>query len=722
MRNIWRLFIGDLKRLSSNVVTLIAVIGLVALPSIFSWYNMLACWNVFDNTGNLTVAVANTDEGYLSDLVPIEVNVGDRIVSALRENDQLNWTFTTEDDAIDGTRSGRYYAAVVIPPSFSQDMMSFFSNDTEHAKIVYYSNEKKNAVAPKVTDQGADQVSHQVNLVFTETLSKVALGVSQALVHYTDGADVDGAVATMSEHLSKVGNNLSEAGSILELYADMLGATRQLVEDSGALIANAQNASHDIADTTGGSGRVADDVSNAIDEASEALGRVIEQSASSYENLPDAIGSAFDSASALSADTARQLRNQADELDGVIDYYIPLVATLRAIDDPLGEAAKVADDLENLIKTEERMRDALSSAADDVEQADDTAQDGRSTTAEIALQAKEDIGAARLDYDENLAPILEKLADSMAEASTTLAQTGTQLDGAAEKLIGATDSLSRELQDAENGIARCADKLKSSGEAVSSLGGKLTEALAVGDMQSVRDLIYSNPSTLAEAISAPISVDRHAVFPVENFGSAMSPLYTTLALWIGALIMMVTIKVAPGKRTIATLDNPSPRQLLLGRFGIVTFISLLQSTTIALGNLFFLGVQAVHPWLYMLCFWISGLVFAFIIYTLVALFANLGKALSVILLIVQVSGGGGSFPMQLLPDFFQTVSPYLPITHAVNAMRAAMFGVYANDFWIEIGTLALFAVPLAIMGFFLHGPLSHVVPKFVARVEKSKLM
>ena len=722
MRNIWRLFIGDLKRLSSNVVTLIAVIGLVALPSIFSWYNMLACWNVFDNTGNLTVAVANTDEGYLSDLVPIEVNVGDRIVSALRENDQLNWTFTTEDDAIDGTRSGRYYAAVVIPPSFSQDMMSFFSNDTEHAKIVYYSNEKKNAVAPKVTDQGADQVSHQVNLVFTETLSKVALGVSQALVHYTDGADVDGAVATMSEHLSKVGNNLSEAGSILELYADMLGATRQLVEDSGALIANAQNASHDIADTAGGSGRVADDVSNAIDEASETLGRVIEQSASSYENLPDAIGSAFDSASALSADTARQLRNQADELDGVIDYYIPLVATLRAIDDPLGEAAKVADDLENLIKTEERMRDALSSAADDVEQADDTAQDGRSTTAEIALQAKEDIGAARLDYDENLAPILEKLADSMAEASTTLAQTGTQLDGAAEKLIGATDSLSRELQDAENGIARCADKLKSSGESVSSLGGKLTEALAVGDMQSVRDLIYSNPSTLAEAISAPISVDRHAVFPVENFGSAMSPLYTTLALWIGALIMMVTIKVAPGKRTIATLDNPSPRQLLLGRFGIVTFISLLQSTTIALGNLFFLGVQAVHPWLYMLCFWISGLVFAFIIYTLVALFANLGKALSVILLIVQVSGGGGSFPMQLLPDFFQTVSPYLPITHAVNAMRAAMFGVYANDFWIEIGTLALFAVPLAIMGFLLHGPLSHVVPKFVARVEKSKLM
>ncbi|MBQ9001230.1 MAG: YhgE/Pip domain-containing protein [Eggerthellaceae bacterium] len=722
MRHIWRLFVGDLKRLSSNVVTLIAVIGLVALPSIFSWYNMLACWNVFDNTGNLTVAVANTDEGYMSDLVPIEVNVGDRIVSALRENDQLNWTFTTEDDAIDGTRSGRYYAAVVIPPSFSRDMMSFFSEDTEHARIVYYSNEKKNAVAPKVTDQGADQVSHQVNLVFTETLSKVALGVSQTFVRYTDEADVDSAVATMSEHLSKVGSNLSEAGSILELYADMIGAARKLVEDSGTLIANAQTASHGIADTVGNSGQVATDVSGSIGEATEALGRAIEQSASSYESLPSAIGTAFDSASALSADAVRQLRNQADDLDNAIDYYTPLVATLRAIDDPLGEAAKVADDLENLIKAEEKMRDALSSAADDIEKADASAQDGRSATTEIAQQAKRDVEAAQLDYDENLAPMLKELAAAMSETGTTLAQTGERLDRAAERLIGATDSLSKELQDAESGIARCADKLKSSGESVSSLGGKLTEALSAGDTQSVRDLIYTNPSTLAEAISAPIAIDRHAVFPVENFGSAMSPLYTTLALWIGALIMMVTIKVVPGKRTVATLDNPTPRQLLLGRFGIVTFISLLQSTTIALGNLFFLGVQATHPWLYMLCFWISGLVFAFIIYTLVALFANLGKALSVILLIVQVSGGGGSFPMQLLPDFFQTVSPYLPITHAVNAMRAAMFGVYANDFWIEIGTLALFAVPLAIMGFFLHGPLSRFVPKFVARVEKSKLM
>ncbi len=136
------------------------------LPSIFTWYNVIACWDAFGNTGNLTVAVANTDEGYESDLVPLEINVGDKVVSALRANDQLNWTFTTEEDAIDGAQSGRYYAAVVIPQSFSRDMMTFYSDEVEHANIIYYANEKKNAIAPKVTDQGADQVSNQVNQVF----------------------------------------------------------------------------------------------------------------------------------------------------------------------------------------------------------------------------------------------------------------------------------------------------------------------------------------------------------------------------------------------------------------------------------------------------------------------------------------------------------------------------------------------------------------------------
>ena len=84
MNNIWLLIRSDMKRLFMNVVSCIITIGLIVMPSIFVWYNLIACWNAFDNTGNLKVAVANNDEGYESDLMPIRINVGDMVVSALR--------------------------------------------------------------------------------------------------------------------------------------------------------------------------------------------------------------------------------------------------------------------------------------------------------------------------------------------------------------------------------------------------------------------------------------------------------------------------------------------------------------------------------------------------------------------------------------------------------------------------------------------------------------
>lgn len=124
----------------------------------------------------------------------------------------------------------------------------------------------------------------------------------------------------------------------------------------------------------------------------------------------------------------------------------------------------------------------------------------------------------------------------------------------------------------------------------------------------------------------------------------------------------------------------------------------------------------------MLCFWFAGLVFTFLIYALVAAFANLGKAVAVLLLIVQVTGCGGSFPLQILPSFIQNISPWLPATHVVNAMRAAMFGVYGNDFWIEMGLLALFIIPAALIGLVLRKPLARFMTWYVEQVESSKLI
>ncbi len=185
---------------------------------------------------------------------------------------------------------------------------------------------------------------------------------------------------------------------------------------------------------------------------------------------------------------------------------------------------------------------------------------------------------------------------------------------------------------------------------------------------------------------------------------------------------MVAVRTTVSRRALARLNDPKPWQTFLGRFCSIAAISLMQSTLMGLGNIFFLQVQAPHPWLLMLCFWAAGLVFSFTIYALVATFANLGKAVAVLLLIVQVTGCGGSFPLQIMPQFVQELSPWLPATHVVNAMRAAMMGVYGNDFWVQMGELALFLVPAAVLGLVLRMPLQKLMTWYVERVEASKLI
>ncbi|MBF0931315.1 MAG: ABC transporter permease, partial [Actinomyces graevenitzii] len=158
----WQLYRDDLRRARINVISMVIILGLVVIPAVFAWFNVAASWNPFGNTRNLTVAVANADTGYKSDLVPMKVNAGEQVVSALRANKQLKWEVTTPAQALEGTKSGKYYAAIVIPEGFSKNMLSFFSSSAQSTQLNYYINEKRNGIAPKIAGAGAQAVSTQV--------------------------------------------------------------------------------------------------------------------------------------------------------------------------------------------------------------------------------------------------------------------------------------------------------------------------------------------------------------------------------------------------------------------------------------------------------------------------------------------------------------------------------------------------------------------------------
>ena len=727
MSDVWHLFRGDMRRLFSNAMNIIITVGLVVMPSIFAWYNIIACWNVFDNTGNLTVAVANVDDGYESDLVPLRVNIGEQVVSALRANDEIDWTFTTEEDAVDGAKSGRYYAAVVIPHDFSRVMLTFYSEDVHHAKIVYYANEKKSAIAPKITDRGADTVSYQVNEVFAETLSEVALSIAESLSRYADEADASGRIADLSAHVRTMGDQVDRMASVLTLYSSLAGSAQSLVGESAQLVQAAQREADGLGSTASQGAASAASLVDALRQAADGLSQALADGGQGFAAVSASVDALFDAAATGSQDSVAALRGQADALDGQVAACRDIVAQLEALREQVPPEYTQA--LESAIARMnatigllENMRDTMGSAADKLEAGSADVQAERAEIKRLADEAQQSAATMRDEFDANLKPGLQKLAD---EASSLVASVGSGLEGlraAGSGLSDSAGSAAAVLGGAAEKIDATVGELHSASATLRDLADGIDQALVAGDADLLREVLGSDTQVLSKALAAPVGIDRVAVFPVDNFGSAMAPLYTTLALFIGSLLILVVVKPTVPGRVRAQLVDPQPRQLFFGRFGVMAFLSLAQTTVMGLGNLLFLQVQVTHPLLFMLCFWLAGFVFTFLIYALVAAFANLGKAVAVLLLIIQVTGCGGSFPLQLLPPFIQGLSPWLPATHVVNAMRAAMFGTYGGDFWWEMGLLALFLIPAAIVGLVLRKPLAKFMSWYVEQVESSKLV
>ena len=711
-----------------NVVSVILTVGLVVMPSMFVWYNVLACWDVFGNTGNLKVAVANTDAGYNSELLPMEINVGDQVVNALRANDQLDWVFTTEEDAIDGAAGGRYYAALVIPESFSQEMLTFYTSDSERAPILYYSNEKKSAIAPKVTDQGADQISYQVNKVFAQTLSEVGLNVISTAIGLVDDDDTKQNISTLIDRIDKASTQMSQHSNTLGSYLDIISATKSLLKSSERLLDKTKDSIDEVTSSVDGADESIKDLTNALEKTTDSLTQAVTLSVSNYEQTASAIDQAFADGSQTSKDTSNALNDRADAITEQVESYKQLNDALKELannlpDDQAAVVNQFIAVLEVSVEMQKTNAESLKKVASSIDSASADVSKQHEEVRRQTVDAVASLREVEKAYTTDLKPKLEKMKDNVDEVSKQLSENYSQLSSVESELSGAMTNADSKLEIASSAITEAIDKLNFASEKMKGIADSLRKAFESGNLELVKSILGDNPSLLAESLSAPIGIQRIAEFPVGSFGAAMSPLYASLGLWVGSLLSVVLIKVSPSENTLKKCKRkPHMHEVFLGRFGIFAFVSILQSTVMALGNLFFLEITVTDPILYLLCFWVSGLVFQFIMYTLVASFGNVGKAIAVLLLIIQVTGAGGSFPLQLLPDYATILNPFLPATYVIGAMRASMNGLYCGDYWIYLAKLLVFLIPMILLGLILRRPFVKLNENFVEKVEASKLI
>ena len=740
MKMIWGIFKRDMCHATRNVIAVIVSMGLVVVPALYAWFNIAASWDPYGNTKALKVAVANNDKGYKSDLIPVRVNVGETIISTLHANDQLDWQFVKSDKAIDGVKSGEYYAAIVIPKGFSADMMTLFSPDIKHAQLKYYLNEKINPIAPHITDQGATTVVNTIDKTFAKTIAQVGLDLASSILHYSQSPQMAEYMRNLNGNLTTMADTLSGASQQVTAYSQLLGSANDIVDSTGKLLASATKAGKQAQNAlkqgksgatsfTSAGANVTSSVNTALDQVSGAFDQV----AAKVNKAFDAIGKDSDTA----ASQLTTLSEQVSSSESLYDTYITSLNHMRESVEQLPDSDSAKQALLEAIDREitlleaakgdsQKLAQQLKDASTQVTQDTAAAERSRKEILNRITSAKQSISNVRDDYATNVKPKIDALASTV---STLISQTDsmiTQLSGTTDSLNDVTSSVGTNIASIRSTLDGIATKLNSSATTLNTLITAMNSSdNGAENSNELKSLTTSNASTLSTLISAPVALHRVAVYPIANYGSAMAPFYTILSIWVGAIILCAMLKVTISDRekahvlglgdTLPRIAGPSgPGNAsrwglrldheYFGRYAIFALLALLQGTLVCLGDTYFLGVQANHALQFLAVGWLAALVFSNIVYTLTVSFGDIGKAVAVVLLVMQVAGSGGTFPIETLPKFFQMLYPFLPFPHAIDAMHAAMAGSYGNEYLLDMVYLALFLIPSLLLGLVLRKP------------------
>ena len=726
MKNVWKIFQRDMMRVRNNVIALVVIIGISVVPCLYAWFNIAASWDPYSNTGNLKVAVASVDEGYEGSLIPIEINIGDKVLSALRENTQMEWVFTTEEKATSGVKSGKYYAAIVIPKDFSNKMMSVFSEKVEKPEITYYSNAKENAIAPKVTDKGAGAVQRQVNEVFIETVSDTTLTVLQAVSNMTQASGAETIVDNLNTNLNQIAGDLTASAGLLESFSDMTGSAQKLLNSTTEFLQTVQQQTKESRQTFQETSKTFSGLDDSMDAAADSVGTALKSAENVYDQMDQVISGAFSDESADAQQIASTLDTLAGQVGNVVTAYTSVRDSVAAVADKYPETSPLVDAIvvrmDTSIQQQKNLQSKLQDSAKGLRNATTDLGTARSELKDLAAKNRENMSGMSASYKSSVQKSLNQLSASLTSSKQEISSLLSQLDQSANGIYKLTDTADSDLSEIQKVLGDSGELLAEASDRIADTTAKLDEMEASGDFSELKALISGDKSAISTFLAAPVSLDTHKMYEIANYGSSMAPFYSVLSIWIGGIVLVAMLKVNVSENCTKGLKNVELHQIYFGRFITFMIVGLFQSTLIALGDLLYLGIQCEHPFLFLLGCWFSSLVFVNIIYTLTVSLGDIGKAVSVILLVVQVAGTGGTFPIEVAPSFFRAVYPLLPFTHSMAALRETVGGMYGMNYWIDLGKLAIFLGISLIVGLVLRKPIIKANDAFTEKLEETKLM
>lgn len=696
------IFKRDIKRLIVNPVALVVTLGVCVIPSLYAWYNIVANWDPYGNTQGIKIAIANNDQGTQNDLVG-ELNAGDKVVDQLKENDRLGWTFVdSAADAKEGVESGKYYAAIVIPKNFSDNLVSMLDGNYHQPKLTYYVNEKKSAIAPKVTDTGASTIEEQINSEFVSTAGETVAGIAKDA-----GVDLKDKATQTQDSLA---SSVSEASDTLGEVRGSIGDMNAAIDKTSGSIASADAA------LAGLQGQ-APSLTQAISQGNDLLGEARATAGNSITSLSKALSEGSlaltkTSASANAAigkltgtvtSTITRIDNSLDSLlQATIDHNKAVIGHLEILvnDTSTGSEeidARIVSTIDLLREQNKKLqsiKDSLSAQAGAMKKVA-AAVSGASEDIDTAIQTgATNLGQAQTDLGQNALPKASSALDSFAAVSGDLTGIVSGLTPAIASARGTLSQLNATLGQAKTTLSQTDASLAKVQDKLATAANDIAALQTSESMGELADLMDVDVDDVADFMASPVELTSKSIYPVKSFGSGIAPFYTNLALWVGGYVLIAIYKLEVDREGIGSF---TARQGYFGRWLLLVILGAFQAIIVTVGDLV-IGVQCVSPLLFVL----GGIAISFtyvnIIYALSTTFKHIGKAIGVILVIVQIPGSSGMYPIEMMPGFFQWLHPLLPFTYGINLLRETVGGMYSFNYLFNLCILGVFLIVALFIG------------------------
>ena len=708
MRNVLNIIVHDFKRLTSSVVALVILMGIIVVPCLFAWFNSLSNDDPFkpQSTGRIPVAVVSEDEG--TEMIGMNINVGEKFIDAVNGNDMIGWDILkNKEKAIEGVYAGDYYAAVIVPEDFSENVLSFSKGEMKHPKIIFYENEKKNAIAPKITGKVREVLEQEIDRAFVDTIGSYITEAANAAK--AAGLDPEDAFGDLSDRMTDLSADLESAlvrirgaaglsdaaGNLLKASDNLIGSSENTIELGEQLLESAEGRIPEEVDTSSVQA-VIDAITSAL---SDDLDR-IDSNLSSAEERMDAYNQYVQNDLENQMKLVATMKNSTDRAANKLSDmgFTGLASRFARISDKLDH---IYDLMDELVEADDSNWNTMKGYIDDI-------------LSDIAF-AEDSIVKIEADVDDELDKKLEQVID---DARKSISKTRNSLSGVygdmdlLENALSKSDKALKSMKGGLNGTVYTLTSLQNGARNLAQLFDNLSGSDMVKD---VNHLMTNDAAVIAENMATPIKMNTEEVYPIRNFGSVMAPFYLVIAQWIGAMFAAVMIHVQV-KRREDELGGMKLHEAFFGRYRLFLMIGLAQALLVSIGELLYVGIQCLHPLLFILAALVNGLIFTLIVYSLIFALENIGLAVGVIFMILQVAGGGGTFPVEVLPAPFRALFPFMPFRYAMDAMRECIGGMYDHTYIKCLGILILFGLAAIAFGLLLHKPMRGIIEK----VEESK--